>query len=176
MNILGRLALFFIVVPLLELILLIQVGQVVGLGATILLVVFTGLVGAWLARAEGVRVFFQFQQEVAAGRLPAQSLQDGLAVLVGGALLLTPGILTDFVGFSLLLPASRRWIQKRVRARLERGIRDGSVSFVVMTPGSFGAGGFGGAGQAGRPGGSDPYDGRDPSKGIEVGRRDAEGE
>lgn len=132
MNLLGRLALLFIVVPILELVLLIELGQLVGLLPTVGLVVFTGVTGAWLARAEGIRVFFQFQQELASGRLPGQALLDGISVLVGGALLLTPGVLTDVVGFSLLFPPTRRWIQGRARARLERQIRDGSIRVVTM--------------------------------------------
>lgn len=190
MNLLGRLALLFVVVPILELMLLIRMGQWVGLVPTLLLVVFTGVTGAWMARAEGVRVFFQFQKELAEGRLPGQALLDGLSVLVGGAFLLTPGILTDVAGFTLLLPFSRRWIQRRLKKRLERGMRDGTIRVVSMGPGGFGfgggPGGFGGAGpMGGRPGPggagadqegddgaprpSDPLEGRDPSKGIEVG-------
>lgn len=140
MSILGRLALLFVVVPILELVLLIQIGQVVGLLPTVALVVFTGVTGAWLARAEGVRVFFQFQQELTSGRLPGQAMLDGISVLVGGAFLLTPGVLTDLAGFSLLLPVTRRWIQRRVRKRLERGIADGSIRVVTMSA----ARGFGG--------------------------------
>jgi UPF0716 protein FxsA len=206
MNLLGRLALLFVLVPLLELVVLIQVGQWIGLLPTLLLVVLTGVTGAWLARAEGLRVFFRFQKELEGGRLPGQPLLDGLAVLVGGAFLLTPGILTDVAGFSLLLPPSRRWIQRRVRARLERSIAEGSIRVVGVGPAGFWSG-MGGAGPGGRAhedapeseggqggggpevgrhppgtgprgaGGSgrgrshprDPYEGRDPSKGIEVG-------
>jgi UPF0716 protein FxsA len=141
MNLLGRLALLFVVVPIIELMLLIELGKVVGLLPTLALVMLTGITGAWLARAEGLRVFLQFQREIASGKLPGQSLMDGISVLVGGAFLLTPGVLTDVVGFSLLLPPTRRWLQRRVRARLERGIADGSVRVVTM--GSFGSGGFG---------------------------------
>ncbi len=141
MNLLGRLALLFVVVPILELVLLIQLGQVVGLLPTLALVLFTGVTGAWLARAEGLRVLLQFQREVASGKLPGQALMDGISVLVGGAFLLTPGVLTDLAGFSLLLPPTRRWLQRRLRKRLERGIADGTVRVVTM--GSFGAGGFG---------------------------------
>ena len=181
MRILGRLALLFVIVPILELMLLIQMGQWVGLLPTLLLVVFTGVSGAWLARAEGVRVFFQFQRELASGRLPAQSLQDGLSVLVGGAFLLTPGILTDVAGFTLLFPPTRRWVQRRIRKRLERGIRDGSIRVVTMGPGGLGGGfGFGpgmasarrgdaeGAGDGERAS-SAATRGLDPSKGIDVG-------
>jgi UPF0716 protein FxsA len=148
MNVLGRLALLFVVVPIIELILLIELGKVVGLLPTLGLVVLTGVTGAWLARAEGLRVFLQFQREVASGKLPGQAMMDGIAVLIGGAFLLTPGVLTDVVGFSLLLPPTRRWIQRRVRKRLERGIADGTVRVVTMGSfgGGFGAGGFGAGG------------------------------
>ena len=169
MNILGRLALLFVVVPIVELVLLIQLGQVVGLWPTLALVVFTGVTGAALARAEGLRVFFSFQSELAKGRLPGQALLDGISVLVGGAFLLTPGILTDVAGFSLLLPVTRRWLQRRVRAGLERRIKEGTINVVTMGPD-----GFGGMGSWGTPGFGSPDAGQedpaplDPSKGIDL--------
>lgn len=154
MTFLGRLALLFVIVPILELVLLIQLGQVVGLWPTVGLVLLTGVTGAALARLEGMRVLFQFQRELAAGRLPGQALLDGISVLVGGALLLTPGILTDLAGFALLFPPSRRWVQGRVRERLERSLRDGTIRVVSM----------------GGPGASQ---GLDPSKGIVIEPDDA---
>lgn len=133
MGILGRLALLFIVVPVLELALLIQIGQVVGFWPTIGLVVLTGASGAWLARLEGLRTLLKLRDELANGRLPGQAILDGVAILIGGAFLLTPGILTDLLGFSLLLPWSRRLIQRRVQARMERALQDGTVQFSVMS-------------------------------------------
>jgi len=171
MTILGRLALLFVIVPLVELVLLIELGRLIGLLPTVALVVFTGVTGAFLARAEGVRVFFQFQRELASGRLPGQSMLDGISVLVGGAFLLTPGVLTDVLGFSLLLPFTRRWIQRRVRERLERQIREGSIRVVTMS--SFGQGGDPFSAGVDRPGtweeGGDPPAGRriDPSRGMD---------
>ncbi len=132
MTLFGRLALLFIVVPILELVLLIRLGQVVGLFPTLALVITTGVVGAGLARLEGLKTLWMLQSELAQGRLPAQAIMDGLAILVGGALLLTPGILTDILGFALLLPASRRAIQKRVHARLEKRIREGAMRVTVI--------------------------------------------
>ena len=167
MTVLGRLALLFVVVPHLELVLLIQLGQIVGLLPTLALVVFTGVTGAWLARAEGLRVFLQFQRELASGKLPGRALMDGISVLVGGAFLLTPGVLTDVAGFSLLLPTTRRWIQRRVRKRLERQIADGTVRVVTM--GSFGVGGFGFG--ASRFGGAGQGAADDDPGGVEIGRR-----
>jgi UPF0716 protein FxsA len=165
---LARLALLFVVVPLLELALLIWIGQVVGLLPTILLVFSTGVLGAVLARREGLRTLSDLQGELAQGRLPGQALMDGLSVLVGGAFLLTPGILTDVTGFLLLLPPTRRWLQRRVRRRLERAVEEGTIRVEVsgraVTEGwpGFGWGG-GGAGE------TDPESAAlDPSKEIEV--------
>ncbi len=134
MSILGRLALLFIGVPLLELVLLVQLGQWIGLWPTLGIVVLTGVAGATLARMEGMRTLWSFRGELARGRLPSQAIFDGLAILVGGALLLTPGLLTDVVGFSLLLPPPRRWIQGRIRRRLEEQIRDGAFNISVIRP------------------------------------------
>jgi len=132
MSIFARLALLFIIMPILELALLIQLGQVVGVPLTLALVISTGVAGAWMARLEGLKTLWALQSELAQGRLPTQSILDGLAILVGGALLLTPGILTDIIGFSLLLPPSRRVIQWRVRARLEKSIREGAMRVTVI--------------------------------------------
>ena len=128
---LSRLIFIFVAVPLLELVLLLRIGQWIGLMPTLALVVTTGVAGAALARQQGMRAFLAVQQELAGGRLPGRSLLDGLSILVGGAFLLTPGVLTDLVGFSLLIPASRRWLQRLVRRRLERRIREGTVEFQV---------------------------------------------
>ena len=174
MNIIGRLALLFVVVPIVELMLLLELGQYIGLLPTLGLVMLTGVTGAWLARAEGLRVLVQFQSELGAGQLPGQALLDGISVLIGGAFLLTPGVITDFVGFSLLLPFTRRWIQRRMRASLERQIDTGQVR--VMTMGGFSGAGFagGGFGAGGVSGaGLDPNQESgvprmDPSKGIVV--------
>ena len=127
MSILGRLALLFVVVPLLELAFLIQMGRIVGFWPTIALVVFTGLTGAWLARTEGLRTMWKLRDDVANGRVPGQAIMDGMAVLAGGTLLLTPGILTDVIGFGLLFPTTRHAMQKRIMARLERSIQEGAV-------------------------------------------------
>lgn len=169
MNVLSRLALVFVIVPIVELMLLIELGQLVGLLPTLMLVVLTGVGGAMLARAEGLRVFLQFQRQIASGQLPGQAMLDGASVLVGGAFLLTPGVLTDLVGFSLLFPLTRRWIQGRVRARLESQIADGTVRVVTMGAGTFG--GFSGFGGDSAPGSGTAEDAGlplDPSKGIIV--------
>lgn len=147
MTIIGRLALLFVVIPLVELAFLIQVGRWVGVWPTVGLVFLTGIVGALLARAEGLRTLWAFRGQLAGGELPGQPLLDGLCILVGGALLLTPGFVTDLAGFSLLLPPTRRLIQKGIKRRLRRGIEEGSIRVMtgsdIFGPGGFGPGGSG---------------------------------
>lgn len=138
---LSRLIFIFVAVPLLELAVLLRIGQWIGLAPTVALVVATGVAGAALARRQGARAFLAVQRELASGRLPGRSLLDGLAVLVGGALLLTPGVLTDLLGFGLLFPGSRRRLQRLARRSLERRIREGAVEFQVYGPNGAAASG-----------------------------------
>ena len=103
-----RLLVLFTVVPLLERYLLIRVGDVIGVWPTVALVVFTGALGAFLTRLEGLRVLRRVQTELQHGRAPTADLLDGLLVVIAGAVLLTPGLITDAVGFFLLVPPGRR--------------------------------------------------------------------
>ncbi len=164
MNVLGGLALLFIVVPILELVILIRLGQFMGLWPTVALVLAAGFLGAALARFEGARVLIKFQSELAAGRLPTEAAMDGICVMIGGVMLLTPGVLTDLVGLALLFPPTRRGIQWWVRRRLEKGMADGSIQ--VMSMGSHGFGAWSGGG--GRPNETGVPHGLDPSKGIVI--------
>jgi UPF0716 protein FxsA len=172
MTVLGRLALLFVIVPLIELVLLIQLGQVIGLWPTLGVVLFTGITGAAMARMEGLRVLYQFQSEMASGRLPGQALLDGISVLIGGAFLLTPGILTDFTGFALLFPPSRRWIQRRVRRSLERRVAEGTIQVVTMGTGGFGWPGGAGGASSGGPAASGRERPLDPRQGIVIEPKD----
>lgn len=138
MRVLAFLALLFIVLPVVELALLLRVGGLIGFWPTLGLVILTGLAGAGLARAQGFRVVSVLQGELAAGRMPGRALLDGACILVGGALLLTPGFLTDAVGFSLLLPPTRGLLLRRLRRRIEEGIANGTLQ-VVMAGGGAGA-------------------------------------
>ncbi len=111
----GRLFALFVFVPLIELILLIQISARVGLGPTLGLIVITGAIGAFLARNQGLLAFRRIQNELAAGRVPADEMIEGMLVLVGGAVLLTPGLLTDIAGFLLMVPGIRRSMIRRLR-------------------------------------------------------------
>ena len=126
----GRLLLLFILVPAVELGLLIELGRIIGTPGTLGIIVLTGAVGASLARRQGLRVLRDLQAESAAGRLPADALMDGAIILVAGALLITPGILTDVFGFLCLVPATRALGRAAIRRRFERALREGNV--VVM--------------------------------------------
>lgn len=108
------LLLLFIGLPLFELWLLFQIGGRVGLPLTLTLVLGTGVVGGILARREGTRAISEFSRLSAAGVVPSKAILDGLAVFVGGALLMTPGIVTDACGFLLLLRPSRLLVQLAV--------------------------------------------------------------
>ncbi|MEQ1855440.1 MAG: FxsA family protein [Longimicrobiales bacterium] len=171
MNVLGGLALLFIVVPILELVILIRLGQFMGLWPTLALVLAAGFLGAALARFEGTRVLLKFQSELAAGRLPTQAAMDGICVMIGGVMLLTPGVLTDLVGLALLFPPTRRGIQWWVRKRLEKGMAEGSIRVMSMGPQGFGT--WGGVGTPPSPTGTPP--GLDPSKGIVIEEDDSRG-
>ena len=104
-----RLLLFlaFLVVPVLEIWLLIQVGSVIGGWTTVALLIADSLLGAWLVRREGRRAWRALQEALQSGRMPDRELADGGLILVGGALLLTPGFITDIFGFACVLPVTR---------------------------------------------------------------------
>ena len=127
----GRLLLLFVVLPALELGLLISVGRRIGTLETVGLIVATGVVGASLARSQGLQVLARVQGELGAGRLPAESLVDGLIILVAAALLVTPGVLTDAFGLLCLVPGFRRLLKRRLRRRFERAVAEGRVRMDV---------------------------------------------
>jgi UPF0716 protein FxsA len=123
----GRLFLLFTVVPLVELYLLIAIGRVLGPIPTIGLVLLTGALGAWFARLEGARVIRRWQEALARQELPKDGVIDGFLIFIGGVMLITPGILTDIAGLSMVMPPTRRVIAAAVRRWFERQIATGRV-------------------------------------------------
>ncbi len=111
----ARLLILFIVTPLVELWLLMLVGEQLGATPTISLVLITGFVGATLSKRQGLRTWLTIQQQTQQGKLPTDALLDGLMIFIAGLLLITPGILTDVVGFSLLVPLVRQGLRHRLR-------------------------------------------------------------
>ena len=110
-----QLFLLFTLLPALELWLLMQIGSVIGGAETILLIIVTGVIGASMAKREGLSVLMQIQQEAKRGSPPGDALIEGFLILIGGVLLVTPGVLTDFFGFSLIFPLTRRLLAPAIR-------------------------------------------------------------
>ncbi len=127
--------LLFILIPAVELVLLIEVGKLIGPLPTIGLIVGTGFIGATLARHQGLTVLSRLRSEIGVGHLPGDALLDGALILVAGALLVTPGVLTDAVGFLLLIPPTRRVLKRSLKKRLQRAVREGRANVHVHVSG-----------------------------------------
>ena len=116
----GRVFLFIFIFALLEAVVLGQVAQAIGWGITILLTVFTALLGSILFRWQGLETWMRLNQRLQQGEVPGTELVEGVMLLLGGALLITPGFITDGVGFLLLIPPSRRAMAGRRRGGSRR--------------------------------------------------------
>ncbi len=103
-------ALIFLAIPIAEIYLLIQVGTIIGALPTILLIILTAIIGVRLLRQQGLSTLMKAQQKMQSGALPADEMIEGIALIIAGAFLLTPGFFTDFAGFLLLIPATRQKI------------------------------------------------------------------
>ena len=114
-----KLVLIFIIVPLIELALLIRLGGYIGAIPTILLVGLTGALGISLAKLQGLAIIAKAKLSLARGRMPSDSLLDGVLVLMGAAMLLTPGLLTDIAGFSLIISTPRKKIRELVKNKFK---------------------------------------------------------
>ena len=112
-----QLLLLFIGVPLIEVLILIKLGSLFGFWPTIFLVIGTGFLGAYLAKLHGISVWRKIQEDLNKGVMPADKLIDGLLILIGGIVLLTPGLLTDVLGFMLLIPVTRVIFKKFVKSK-----------------------------------------------------------
>lgn len=130
------LALLFIVVPIAELALIIKVGSYLGVWPTIALLIAMSVGGAWLVKWQGIFTLRRIQVELTAGRLPTRQLVDGALIILAGALMLTPGFLTDIAGILLLIPPTRI----AVRSALMRRFRGRVVAYVPGRAGPRGTG------------------------------------
>jgi UPF0716 protein FxsA len=124
---LGYLILLFTVVPITELALLIRIGQFIGVGYTVGIVIFTGVTGAYLAKMQGLIVLRRIQEDVNQSIMPTDKLFDGLLILLSGILLLTPGFITDIIGFMGLIPFTRDWFKRWLKRKIEYMISQGKV-------------------------------------------------
>lgn len=144
----GRLLLLFVVVPIIELSLLVRLGEYIGFWPTVGIIFLTGTAGSFFARREGFSVWKRLNDRLASGQLPGQEIMDGVLILLAGALLITPGVLTDIVGFLALLPPSRRLIGTYVQKRLRQSMQNGNIR--------VGFGGFGPSPNTQRPNAPEP--------------------
>ncbi|BAB06881.1 membrane protein FxsA [Halalkalibacterium halodurans] len=124
------LLLLIIIVPAAEIALLILFGQAIGLWPTIGLILLTGVLGAWLAKREGLQTIRLAQLEVEQGRVPSDMLLDGICILIGGVVLLTPGFITDALGFFLLIPQTRGIAKGFILKLFNKMARNGSFVFI----------------------------------------------
>lgn len=122
--------LLFTIVPLIELYILIKVGQHIGALNTVAIVIFTGIFGAFLAKMEGLRVLYNVQRDLQEGKMPTNRLLDGLLILIGAVLLITPGLLTDLAGFALIIPLTRALVKAWLKHYLQKIIdkREGVIT------------------------------------------------
>ncbi len=120
----------FIILPIIELWVLISVGQWIGASYTIGLVLLTGVLGAWLAKREGLQTMQLIRLQLSRGEMPGMALIDGACILFGSAGLLTPGFITDILGFLLLLPYTRNIVKVWLRRLFEKWIREGKFMII----------------------------------------------
>ncbi|MFC4737536.1 FxsA family protein [Bacillus daqingensis] len=126
------LLLLLIVVPTLEMIVILLSWNFIGLFWTIILIILTGVLGAWLARREGLQAIRKAQLRSSQGQIPGSEILDGVCILIGGIVLLTPGFITDTLGFLLLIPQTREMFKALLQRMYERMIQAGNV-YVINT-------------------------------------------
>lgn len=114
-----------IIVPALEMWLLILSGKTFGALPTFLLVIFTGVLGAYLAKKQGIAVLMKAREDLSYGRLPGEAILDGICILLGGAFLLTPGFITDALGFFLLFPLTRKLVKPMLARWMQTFFKNG---------------------------------------------------
>lgn len=125
-SLFGRLLLLFTVIPVVDLALLVWLGGQIGFWPTVGLIVGTALLGSYLAHREGLSALARFRASLAAGEMPGDALTDGIIILLAGALLIAPGMLTDLTGILGLFPPTRSLIKQAVTKRVKRGAFGGS--------------------------------------------------
>lgn len=122
-----KLLILFTSIPIIEIYVLLEAGELIGLWPTISLIFLTGIAGAYLARTQGSDTARRIQIALQNGEMPTEELLDGAMILAGGITLLTPGFCTDMIGFCLLLPATRAIIKRTTRSWLKRMVDTGQI-------------------------------------------------
>ncbi|MCD4844946.1 MAG: membrane protein FxsA [Methanosarcinales archaeon] len=128
----GTLLVLFVILPFVELYLLIELGSRIGTLPTLGIVVLTGIAGAALAKHQGLSVLQRIQTEMSFGQMPGEIIFDGILVLIGAVLLITPGILTDTIGFLLLIPVTREIFKKYLKGWVSKKIESGQMVYYTQ--------------------------------------------
>lgn len=121
---------FLIVIPAMEIGILLLSGKTIGAIPTVLLIILTGILGAWLAKKQGIETIRKAQEQMQYAQIPSEAILDGLCILIGGLLLLTPGFITDIVGIFLLLPISRNKIKPLLLTTIRKMIDRNKVTII----------------------------------------------
>ena len=124
-----KLLILFVIVPVTELYILIEVGKRIGSLTTIGLIILTGIIGAYLVKGQGFMILKKIQNDLNEGIIPGDSLIQGAIILAGGIFLLTPGFVTDIIGFIFLIPVSRRVVKKYLLKWLKGKIKEGNFYY-----------------------------------------------
>ncbi|MEA2086945.1 MAG: FxsA family protein [Candidatus Caldatribacteriota bacterium] len=124
-----KLLILFVIVPVTELYILIEVGKKIGSLTTIGIIILTGIIGAYLVKSQGFMILRKIQNDLNEGIMPGDSLIQGAIILAGGILLLTPGFVTDIVGFIFLVPVSRNIVKKYLLKWLKGKIKEGNFYY-----------------------------------------------
>lgn len=126
----GKIVLLLIVTPIIDLYILIKASQTMGFWTTILLIILTGIAGFFLAKSEGKVILSKIKRELSQGSIPGEDILNGFCILIGGILLLTPGILTDIIGITMVLPGTRNLYLEYIRKRFTNIIKRGDRTFL----------------------------------------------
>ena len=122
-----KLFLLFTLIPVIELSLLIEIGSYIGIMNTIVIVILTAIIGAYMVRMEGMGVMYRMQKNMQEGVFPGEELISAAMILVAGALLLTPGFFTDIIGFLMVIPISRSYISNLIKKYIEKKISNNDL-------------------------------------------------
>jgi len=126
-----KLFLVFTLVPFLEIYLLIKIGYYVGAFNTVIVVIVTGLLGASLARHEGIRTMMRVRESVNRGEVPAEEMLDAVLIFIAGIVLLTPGFITDLAGIAILIPTTRTWLKRWLRRKFDQWISENRADIII---------------------------------------------
>jgi len=127
-----KLFLAFTLIPISELYLLIKIGYYLGAFNTILVVIVTGLLGAYLAKLQGIKTMMRVRESMNRGELPAEEMLDALLIFVAGIVLITPGFITDLAGLGILVPKTRSWFKRWLRKKFDQWISENRANIVIF--------------------------------------------